>query len=82
MKKCFISFTYMNISKDSSAKYYQNNKEILQKKLVKDIKVFIKKKKKKQQYGCKGYKNLSEDEKQKLLEYRKNYYKMRKKALL
>ena len=36
----------MKISKDSSAKYYQNNKERLQKKLVKGIKVFIKKKKK------------------------------------
>ena len=36
-----------------SAKYYQKNKERLQKKLVKDIKVFLKKKKiKKQQYGC------------------------------
>ena len=33
--------------KDSSAKYYQNNKERLQKMLVKDIKVFLKKKKKK-----------------------------------
>ena len=33
------------MSKDSSAKYYQNNKERLQKKkLVKDIKVFLKKK--------------------------------------
>ena len=32
--------------KDSSAKYYQNNKEKLRKKLVKDIKVFFKKKKK------------------------------------
>ena len=33
--------------KDSSAKYYQNNKDRLQKKLVKDIKVFLEKKKKK-----------------------------------
>ena len=35
------------MSKNSSAKYYQDNKERLQKKLVKDIKVFFKKKKKK-----------------------------------
>ena len=35
------------MSKDSSTKYYQNNKERLQKKLVKDTKVFLKKKKKK-----------------------------------
>ena len=40
--------------------------------LVKDIKIFLeKKKKKKQQYGREHYKNLSEDEKQKLVEYRK-----------
>ena len=35
------------MSKDSSAKYYQDNKARLQEKLVKDTKVFIKKKKKK-----------------------------------
>ena len=35
------------MSKDSSAKYYQNNKERLKKKLMKDIKVFVKRKKKK-----------------------------------
>ena len=35
------------MSKNSSAKYYEKNKERLQKKLVKDIKIFLKKKKKK-----------------------------------
>ena len=35
------------MSKNVSAKYYQENKERLQKKLVKDIKIFVKKKKKK-----------------------------------
>ena len=35
------------MSKNSSAKYYQDNKKILQKKLEKDIKVFLKNKKKK-----------------------------------
>ena len=71
------------MSKNSSAKYYEDNKERLQKKLVKDIKVFLKKKKKKKgQCGCGRYKNLSEVEKKKLLEYRKKCYKMRKKALL
>ena len=35
------------MSKDLSAKYYQENKERLQKKLVKDIEIFLKKKKKK-----------------------------------
>ena len=37
----------MKMSKDISAKYYQENKERLQKKPVKDIKIFLKKKKKK-----------------------------------
>ena len=77
-------FTYLKISEDSSAKYYQNNKERLEKKnLVKDIKVFLKKKKKKEwQNGLEQYKRLQEDEKQKLAEYRKKYYKMRKKSLI
>ena len=35
------------MSKDSAAKYYQNNKERLQKKLMKDTKVFLRKKKEK-----------------------------------
>ena len=34
------------MSKDLSAKYYEDNKERLQKKLIKYIKVFLKKKKK------------------------------------
>ena len=73
----------MNISKNLSAKYYQENKKRLQKKLVKDIKIFLKKKKeKKQQYGCEHYKNFSEDETNQLVEYRKRYYKMRKSPLL
>ena len=34
------------------------------------------------QYGCERYKKLSEDEKQKLIEYRKKYHRMRKNAIL
>ena len=33
-------------------------------------------KKKNRQYGHERYKNLPENEKQKLVEYRRNYYKM------
>ena len=33
--------------KDSSAKYYQSKKTVLQKNLMKDIKIFLKEKKKK-----------------------------------
>ena len=61
------------MSKDLLSKYYQDNKE----KLLKNIKAFLKKKKeKKQQYGQEQYKNLSEDEKQKLAEYRKKHYEI------
>ena len=37
----------MKIPKTLSAKYYQENRKALQKKLVKDIKIFLKKKRKK-----------------------------------
>ena len=42
-------FTYKNMSKDLSDKYYQNNKEILQQKLGENIKVFLMNKKRKKQ---------------------------------
>ena len=60
--------------KTLSAKYYKENKERLNKKLV--MKIFLQKKKKKQHYGRERYKNLSEDGK--LAEYRRKYYRMRK----
>ena len=40
-------FTYIKMSENLSAKYYQNSKERLQKKLLKDIKVFLIKEKEK-----------------------------------
>ena len=50
---------------------------------MKDVKIFLnKKKKKKKQYGRKRYKHFSEDVKQKLLESRKKYDRMRKKCLI
>ena len=64
------------MSKDSSAKYYRNYKERLQKKLVRDIKVVLKKKKEeKQQYDFEQYKNLPEDENKSLLSIEKNVIK-------
>ena len=46
---------------------------------MKDIKIIlIKKKKRKRQYGRERYKNLSENEKNKLVEYRKNIAKREK----
>ena len=71
----------MKISKDSSSKYDQDNKERLQNKLVKDIKVFLKKKKKKVIIR-ERYKNLSKNEKRKLVEYKKKKYRMRRNTLL
>ena len=58
-------------------------KKDYKKKLAKDMKTFPKKKKKKKgHYGYERYKNLSGDEKQNLVEYRKKYCKIRKKRLL
>ena len=72
----------MKMSKHLSAKYYQENEEKKQKNLVKDINLSYKENKKRQQYDREHYKNFSEDEKQKLVEYRKRYNRMRESALL
>ena len=42
-----LFFTYIKISKNPSAKFFQDNKERLLKRFPKDIKVFLKKRKKK-----------------------------------
>ena len=48
----------------SAKNYHENKKRLLQEKLMKDFKIFLKKKmKKKQQHGSERYKNLSGDEK-------------------
>ena len=60
------------MSKNLSAKYYQENKERLQWQLKASEKSFLRKKRKKRQNGLERYKDLSEDEKQKFFEYRKN----------
>ena len=71
------------MSKNLSAKYYQENKERLQKKACERYQNLSKEKKeKKRQYGRECYQNLSEDEKNKLVGYRKKYYRMRKDTLL
>ena len=71
------------MSKNLSAKYNQENKERLQKKLMKDIKIFLKKKKEKGNNMVVNVdKILSEDEKQKLVENSKKYFRMRKNIFL
>ena len=54
------------MSKNLSDRYYQENKERLLKKLMKYNKTFLQNKKKKQKHDREHYKNLSEDEKNKL----------------
>ena len=71
------------MSKNLSAKYHQENKEILQKQTYERYQSHSKvEKEKKRLYGPKRYKNLSENEKNKLVEYRKKYYRIRKNSLL
>ena len=73
------------MSKRLSAKYHQDDKEKIQKsswKLPKSFYINKKKEKAKQQYGLEGHKNIPEDVKQKLVEYRKNTIKWEKNALL
>ena len=65
------------MSKNSSAKYHQDNNERLKKRPVKDIKIFLKKERN-QKHSRERYKNLSEDEKKKLFEYKKNIIKWEK----
>ena len=61
------------MSKTLSAKYYQQNKERRQKKLVKDIKIFLKKKKKKSGYMVMNITKISQKTKNKsLLNIEKN----------
>ena len=69
------------MSKIKSVKYYQDNKGKLQRSACERCQS-PSKEEKKQQYGRERYKNLLEDDKQKLVEKRKKYHKMRKSVLL
>ena len=71
-----ISFHIYKNAKNLSAKCYQENKERI-KKAHKRYQILCKEEKKQQHYGCECYKNLSEHEKQKIVECRKKYYRMR-----
>ena len=67
------------MSKNISAKYYQEKKESLLKKARERCQSLSKEEKeKKKQYGCENYKNLSEDEKNKMVEYGKNIIEWKK----
>ena len=71
---------YINISKNLLAKYYQENKERIQKLLAKDIKIFLKKKKKKSDNMVVNVTKVSQKMKKKnnkktLAEYKRNIVK-------
>ena len=74
---------YINISKNLLAKYYQENKERIQKLLAKDIKIFLKKKKKKSHNMIANVTKVSKKMKKKttkktLAEYKRNIVKWEK----
>ena len=70
------------MSKKLSAKYYQENKERLKKKLVKDIKMFLKKKKKKSNIMVVNItKTLQKMKNKGLLSTENKNYRMRKNTL-
>ena len=64
---------YQNLSKEENEKIKKKKKKKKKKKNKKDNKIIKKKKKKKKKkkYGCESYKNLPENEKNTLVEYRK-----------
>ena len=65
------------MSKDSCARYYEKNKEEIQKKSRERYQILSEEERnRKRQYGRERCKNLSEDEKQRLVEHRKRYYEM------
>ena len=69
----FLMCMYKNFISQTLSK---QKRKTVKKKLAKDIKIYLKKKKKKKQdYGRERYKNLSKDGKQKSVEYRKNIAK-------
>ena len=90
---CKFFFTWIKIYKILSAKHHQEDNDRLQKNKTKQNKnkkktvrgyqnLFKEEKENKWQYGYKCNKNLSEDEKQKIVDYWKKYYIMRKDAFL
>ena len=71
------------MSENLSAKYYQGNKERLQKKACGRYQnLSEEEKRKKPQYGRELCQNLSEDEKNKVVGYSKKSYKKRKKHFI
>ena len=71
-----MCFLHIKMSKNLSAKYYQENKERIQKKLMKDTKIFLKKKRKKSDNMVVNVTKISQKVKSKtLLSMKKNILK-------
>ena len=71
------------MSENLSAKYYQGNKERLQKRLVEDIKIFLKKKNEKSHNMVVNFAKISQKMKKiKWLSIEKNLIKREKSTLL
>ena len=73
-----IFFTYIKMPKDWAAKYYQIIKKDFNKKLVRDIKVFLKKKKKNDNMVVKDTKIYQKMKNKSLLDIEKNVIKWEK----
>ena len=66
---------------DRAKYYYENNKEVLkEKEQIKSIENYLKKKNIKREYGRNRYHNMSEEDKQRLKEYQRNYLEVRRLA--
>ena len=70
------------MNKNFSAKYYQENKERLSKKFVKNIKIFLMKKKKKKNKMVVNVTKIFRNMKKMLVAYKKKHYRMRGNTLL
>ena len=79
---CIISFYIYKLSKHLSAKYYKESKERIQKILAKDIKFFLKKKKKKSDNMVENVTKISYKMKHKSLLIQKNILQNEKKCLI
>ena len=69
-------FSYIKLPNDLSAGYYKEKAKKGFKKGFWKVSRSFWRKKQTREYGCKQYKNLCEYEKQKLVEYRKEYYEV------
>ena len=77
----FFFFKYLKMSKYISDKYYQKNKDY-KKNFVKNIKVFLKKKKKSNNMVVNITKISYRMKNKKFVQYRKKHYRMTKNVLL